>query len=422
MEEKHKRNKGSNTTGCGRERTYRKRSAVYISAQLEYEALSRMENEEALPTIVIPGPELREKVDGFAARLSSLDRRKADEMVAKLLASSKRNQFLFVDTSHIFYPYFLSKLTEYRQHPELRPQKTAEQNAGDGAAGGSGGGGAAASTTTKAGVITRTMGGTAGVESDPEREELLRQTEAEARRYLEDPFPNRFSLDLKGGTVDMTALLTDVLSTTAQYTAKYGDKFLAAVQAKQRHNPLMRFLQEDDVRHSVFMKLVDSYRRVLNFDEDEVESRLESLESQSYVLNTVCEEKKKYARAALARRRAALLTDEELRGRLQWTLFTVVKSFRLSDLQLDGPVPETAASKQHLVAAAPVAAAQPSPAVEDDPSAPPPPVVEPPTSGRSTTVRPPGGAPSFAPVYMSTSLVKGTGVNGKRPREKDGVR
>ncbi|KPA79610.1 hypothetical protein ABB37_05409 [Leptomonas pyrrhocoris] len=380
-----------------------------------------MEDEEALPTIVVPGPELREKVDAFAARLSSLDRRKADEMVAKLLASSKRNQFLFVDTSHIFYPYFLSKLTEYRQHPELRPQKAGEQNAGESATGGS----AAAATTIKAGAITRTMGGTAGVESDPEREELLRQTEAEARRYLEDPFPNHFSLDLRGGTIDVTAFLMDVLSTSAQYTAKYGDKFLAAVQAKQRHNPLMHFLQEDDVRHSTFLKLVESYRRVLNFDEEEVESRLENLESQSYLLDTVCEEKKKYAKAALARRRAALLTDEELRGRLQWTLFSVVKTFRLSDLQLDGPVPETAASKKHHSAAFSAAPAQVStPAVNADPTAPhsAPTSAAPSAAVSSNTLRPPGGIPAFPPVFMSASLVKGTSNNGKRQREKGGVR
>ncbi|KPI87265.1 hypothetical protein ABL78_3660 [Leptomonas seymouri] len=385
-----------------------------------------MENEEALPTIVVPGPELREKVDAFAARLSGLDRRKADEMVAKLLASSKRNQFLFVDTSHIFYPYFLSKLTEYRQHPELRPQKASEQSAGEATAGGSDSG-AAAATTTKAGAITRTMGGTAGVESDPEREELLRRTEAEARRYLEDPYPNHFSLDLKGGTIDVTAFLMDVLTTTAQYTAKYGDRFLSTVQTKQRHNPLMHFLQEEDVRHSTFLKLVESYRRVLNFDEDEVESRLESLESKSYLLETVCEEKKKYAKAALARRRAALLTDEELRGRLQWTLFSVVKTFRLSDLQLDGPVPETAASKKHRTTAVPAAPAQaPSPDANTDPTAPPstapPSAAVPPAAVRDTTLRPPGGVPAFSPVYMSTSLVKGTGSNGKRQREKDGVR
>ncbi|KAL7696407.1 Surp module [Lotmaria passim] len=373
-----------------------------------------MENDDAPPTIIVPGPELRDKVDRLAAHFSKLERRKADEKMAKLLASNERNKCLFLDPSHIFYPYFLSKLTEYRQHPELRPQKASEQNAGDGAA--------AAATTTKAGAITRTMGGTAGMESDPEREELLRQTEAEARRYLEDPFPNHFSLDLKGGTVDVTAFLMDVLSTTAQYTAKYGDKFLAAMQAKQRHNPLMHFLQEGDVRHSVFLKLVDSYRRVLNYDEEEVESRLERLESQEYLLDTVCEEKRKYAKAALARRQAALLTDEELRGRLQWTLFTVVKTFRLSDLQLDGPVPDTAVSKkQHFV---PAASAAPAPTssltVGPDPTAPP--STTPSAAVRGNTLRPPGGAPALTTVYMSSSLVKGTINNGKRSREKGGVR
>ncbi|CAM39206.1 hypothetical protein, conserved [Leishmania braziliensis MHOM/BR/75/M2904] len=388
-----------------------------------------MENEEALPTIVVPGPELREKVDAFAARLSALDRRKADEMVAKLLASSKRNQFLFVDTSHIFFPYFLSKLTEFRQHPELRPQKPSEHKDSVGAAGGEKG----AATTTKTGTITRTMGGTAGAKSDPKREELLRQTEAEARRYLEDPFPNHYSLDRKAGTVDVTALLMDVLSTTAQYTAKYGDKFLAAVKGKQRHNPIFHFLHEDDVRHGMFCKLVESYRRILSFDEEETETRLENLQSQSYLLGTVCEEKMKYAKAALARRRAALLTDEELRGRLQWTLFSVVKTFRLSDLQLDGPVPETAASKQRAAPAAnatfispaftSTTTSRPRAGEVTGPVTPAAAASGGSTTAYATTLQPPGAASSsFAPVYMSSSLVKGTGSNGKRPRERGGHR
>ncbi|KAK7200314.1 Surp module [Novymonas esmeraldas] len=382
-----------------------------------------MENEEALPTIVVPGPELREKVDAFAARLSALDRRKADEMVAKLLASSKRNQFLFVDTSHIFYPYFLSKLTEFRQHPELRPQKVGEAKDGNVER--------SAATTTKAGTITRTVGGTAGAEDDPRREELLRQTEVEARRYLDDPFPNHYSLERKAGTVDVTALLMDVLSTTAQYTAKYGDTFLAAVLGKQRHNPLFHFLHEEDVRHGLFRKLVESYRRILTFDEEETETRLENIGSPAYLLGTVCEEKKKYAKAALARRRAALLTDEELRGRLQWTLFSVAKTFRLSDLQLDGPVPETAASQKR---AAPVVSSNfISPALTSN-TTPRPPASEAPVSAAAVAPapapggptaaaasHPPGGAaPSFAPVFMSTTLVKGTGSNGKRPRERGG--
>lgn len=357
-----------------------------------------MEGTESLPTIVVPGPELCGKVDTFAARLSTLDRRKADEIVAKVLASNKRNQFLFVDTSHIFYPYFLSKVTEYRQFPERRPQKPGdgqeEETSGSAAASG-------VTTTTKTGGVTRTTGGTAGVANDPKREELLRQTEAEARRYLEDPFPNHYSLDLRGGTVDVRALLMDILSTTAQYTAKYGDKFLAAVQSKQTTNSLFRFLQEDDVRHEVFQRLVESYRRILNYNAEETEARLELLQSQDYVLQTVVAEKKKYASAALARRRAALLTDDELRSKLQWNTFTVVNSFRLSDLQLDGPMPVAAASQQSVASPTPAAVAASSELA---------PATQPPDGVPATVPRlqPPGQPPAFAPVYMSSNLVHGS--------------
>lgn len=374
--------------------------------------------EEALPTIVAPGPELREKVDHFAARLSTLEKPKADEMVAKVLASSKRNQFLFIDSSHIFYPYFLSKLTEYRNHPELRPDKKASESAaatGTAAPAPSSSSSSTASTTTttKTGSIVRTVGGTATSKSDPKREEMLRQAEQEARRYLHDPFPNQYSLDLKGGSVDMPALLMDMLSCTAQYTAKYGDSFLHAVQGKLKQNPAFRFLQSDDIRHDVFKQLVASYKRILNFDEEETEARLERMQSKEYVLGTVIDEKTKYAKAALARRKAALLTDDQLRARLQWGSFKVLRSFTLSDLLLDGPVPDTALSRRHLQPPTPPSTDhQYAEADEEvDPTAPT--SVAPPTADAPTTLVPPGGAPSFAPVFMSSSLVKSTAANTK---------
>lgn len=370
-------------------------------------------NEDAsLPSIVVPGPEVREKIDKFAGRLSTREKRDADEMVAKVLASPKRDAFVFLDSSHVFYPYFLSKLSEYRQHPERAPESK-EAKAGAASSSSAPPGGPASPTaaqasttvTTRVNGYVRTEGGSGAHHSDPKREELLRQTEQEARRYLQDPFPNYYSLDLKAGTVDVPALLMDVITCTAQYVAKYGEPFLSTVQSRQKHNPTFRFLQPDDVRHGVFKGLVASYKRILASDPETTETRLENLQKPEYVLETVCSEKTKYAQAALARRKAALLTDDELRAKLHWATFKVVKSFTLSDLMLDGPVPERRAPADAVAAKAkPKPEAPPAPAAT--PSAPP--VASEGSGPAPTTIQPPGGAPTFTPVFMSSELVTST--------------
>ncbi|CCW63367.1 unnamed protein product [Phytomonas sp. EM1] len=368
-----------------------------------------MESESESPSsIVIPGPELREKVDNFAARLSTLDKRKADEMIAKLLASQKRNQYLYVDSSHIFYPYFLSKLTEFRQHPDRVPEKKKAAPAGE-AGVGSGQNGStkaaptAATTTVTADGIVRTVGGT-HLPHDPKREELLREAKLRAKRYLEDPFPNHYSLNFKGGTLDIPALVMDTMSCTAQYVAKYGENFLIAVQSKQKHNPAFRFLKSEDVRHEGFLSLVESYKRILNFGEDETETRLENMQKRDYVLHTVLAAKMEYIHAAVARQKAALLTNEELQARLQWNFFEVLKTFTLSDLLLDGPLPEQPATSR----------LQSGKKMEEEGEE----AGGATATDRPNVLRPPGEPHVFVPVYMSSKLVRP--VEGEKTRSNAG--
>ncbi|CCW70944.1 unnamed protein product [Phytomonas sp. Hart1] len=342
---------------------------------------------ESPSSIVIPGPELREKVDNFAARLSTLDKRKADEMIAKLLASQKRNQYLYVDFSHIFYPYFLSKLTEFRQNPDRVPEKKKTASTSEASGGSDPNGGLKTTTTITADGIVRTMGST-HPQQDPKREKLLREAKLRAKRYLEDPFPNYYSFNFKGGSLDIPALVMDTMSCTAQYVAKFGESFLIAVQSKQKHNPAFRFLKTEDVRHEGFLALVESYKRILNFPEDETETRLENLQKREYVLRTVLAAKTAYIHAAVARRKAALLTDEELQAKLQWGFFEVLRSFSLGDLFLDGPLPEALGGARD-------GGIEDNRANRGHPG-----LSEPPK-----TLRPPGEVPGFRPVYLSSDLV-----------------
>lgn len=347
--------------------------------------LGEEEDAQELPTIVVPGIEVREKIDRFAARLSEKTKRDADEMMARVLTSSKRDMFLFVDASHHFYPYFLSKVSEYRNHPERRPlaKKDAKAGAGAGTAAAAEGGPDAAAEEKK---------------KEMKREELLHRIEQDARRYLEDPFPSLYSLNLCQGTVQLSAMDMDLMSCTAQFTAKYGEAFIASMQSNMRRNNSFRFLVPEDVRHATFDGLVQSYRRILAAEDDATETRLESLQSAEYVLGTVCAEKVQYTTAEMARRKAALLTDDDLRRRLQWDHFKVVKAVTLSDLSLDGAPPVRLPPRPAASATSPSANECEEDTEKGDTFA------ELPTTA-PTSIQPPGTRPVFQPVLLSSNLI-----------------
>lgn len=330
----------------------------------------------APPSIIIPGPELAHKINQFASKLSTFEKRKAEEMMAKTLASQKRNKFLYIEPSHIFYPYFLQKLTEYRQNPSLRVEKEEKKQGGSGGEGERGGGSSqqrprsaadstghstsekgkesgskdsskiTTTTTTTSGGRIQVQGGST-ITDDPIREALLRKVEEEARKYEQDPHPPRYRLNLEDGTLEVPPLAMELISLSAQYVAKYGNAFLEALQAKQqRFNSVsFQFLDEKDPRHPLFSSLVATYRLILGATDDaQTEARLvDQLGDRGYVEHMISE-KMKYVKATLARRQAALLTDEVLRQKLQWSYFEVVHTFTLSDLLLDGPTPPTARS------------------------------------------------------------------------------
>lgn len=315
------------------------------------------------PTIIVPGPELAHKIDLFASKLSTFEKRRADELMAKTLASPNRNKFLYVDPSHIFYPYFLQKLTEFRQNPSLRIEKSSnskdakkqkkneEEEEGSTTqppgSSSSGAGTGTTTTTTKDGKV-QMAGGTLQAEDRAAHQQLLEKMEAEGRRYQTDPYPSHYSLDLEDGTLEVPPLMMEFLTVTAQYVAKYGDAFLHELQAKQQrtNSGNLQFLQEQHPRHGVFTGLVASYRRILNASDAETEERLVDQYGSLSFVKSIVEDKMKYVKASLARRQAALLTDEALRARLQWSYFQVLHTFTLSDVRLDGPVPPTAMSQQ----------------------------------------------------------------------------
>eukprot|EP00796_Vickermania_ingenoplastis_P013447 gene13447-9258_t len=311
----------------------------------------------APPTIITPGPDLIDKIRQFAAKLSKRDKQQAEKILAKVFLSAHRDHYLYATPSHVFYPFFLQELTNFRENPaareafEQRMQGSKSTPQPEGSAGAK-----SSSATTTTTTTTRTLdgmvrmeGGTVAPVGSAEaaaQEAQLAEIEAAARRYQQDPHPSQYSCNFHDGTLEVHPLTMELIVLTAQYVSKYGEAFVHELLEKQQrtNNASLQFLLESDPRHELFQGLVRSYRLILDAKDDETEERLVDRYSSVNYLKTMVEEKMKFAKASLARRQEALLTDETLKQKLQWTYFEVLKTFRLSDLLLDGPVPSTARS------------------------------------------------------------------------------
>lgn len=308
-----------------------------------------MEKADDVPsptTIIVPGPELLPSIDRFAEKLSTLERQKADDYARRILASPKREKFLFIDPSHYLYPYFLQKLTEFRE-------KGASARSGKEKGTGVSPTGSSAQSSfscfsTEDGMI-RKEGGSMRAD-DPAHLERVKELERVARKYEQDPHPSHYRLDLAEGTLKVTSDAIELIILTAQYVSKYGEPFLSELQAKTRNDAgsKFHFLFDSSPHHCIFSSLVKSYERILNANDEETETRLvDQLGSEAFV-RTMLDEKFQYVKASLARRQVALLTDDELQQRLQWAHFVVVQTYTLADLNLDGPVPATAISQRQV--------------------------------------------------------------------------
>jgi len=61
----------------------------------------------------------------------------------------------------------------------------------------------------------------------------------------------------------LSALETDVIKLTAQYTATSGRQFLAGLATREQNNPLFEFLKPTSPMFSYFTSLVDAYTKIL---------------------------------------------------------------------------------------------------------------------------------------------------------------
>jgi hypothetical protein len=260
----------------------------------------------ATNVFITPGPELKVKIDRVAAGVAE-----KPHMAGKLLASARKEEFAFLTEGHEFYPYYLSKLHEFKENPEaaakLRP-------AAPGAPG------------TTAAAPSRP--------AEPEKKSALQLAMEQAREkaaLTADPHPDLYSIPMVGMNTALPALELDMMRAAAAYCAKVGGDFMDLLLVRHANSPGFDFLRKDHPRHQVFQALTSAYTRILEGPDTAALER-DCGEGCVEAIRSVCEEKKAFSLAEQARRKAAQLSEPELRQRLTWTEFTVVGRFSLLDL------------------------------------------------------------------------------------------
>jgi hypothetical protein len=296
--------------------------------------------------IIPPGPELQPKVQLVAAKLSKLAKNQADDFVKKLLNSPRAPEVFFADPKDMFYPYYLEQLNLFRNNTSMADAFIAaaqkEKEAATKATTAPPTANAEAPTVTSV-TVSLSASGSVMRSGGNVNDELLRGIEQDAKLCAEDPHPDVYTINRDHHAVEILPKHLSFMSATAQYAAKYGPIFMEAVRRKHGEDESFRFLRMDDPRHLVFKELELAYQTILCSTDTEAEDRLELYQSKTSFFK-LCEDKSKFLRAEIARKKAALLTDDELRRRLEWDAFSVVQSFSAKDLGLEAKAAAAAAA------------------------------------------------------------------------------
>lgn len=280
--------------------------------------------------VAVPGADLQKSIVKVAIKLAQKSAKEAEALIAKLVAK-KGDSMPYLVEGHTYYPYFRS------QYEALTKEGVSNELAA-----------AAAGKSKDNEVSEMVLEGERNEELRQQaRKEQLADAEKESKGNRTDPFPRMYSLELDPG-VAIQRPVFDCMSTTAQYTAKYGEAFLAEAKVRHHTNTWFKFLREDDPHHRVFLQLVDTYRRILQATPSSVEQRLSPYEEGGEELDDLLRQKRDFLKAEAARKRAILLTDDELKKRLTWSRFTVVASYTSADLGFNQEVDEEGPSSSAL--------------------------------------------------------------------------
>lgn len=272
--------------------------------------------------VPVPFGDMKSKLEMLAGKLANYENEKgaeaANTMRDKLAKSAKIADYPFLSADNVYFAYFEATLSKFKANPQLIPATKKQEET------------ATAGATAPIPLTDRQL------EEERERrmrEEQLAMAEREAKRDQKDPHPNIYSLQLPTG-VSISRPQYDVMSLTAQCAAKAGEEFLEQVAKNYRGNKLFSFINQEDPAYPTFQGLLYAYQCIINYNPVETQDRLEVYERGGAPLDEVITAKGNFLTAEAARTKAALLSDDDLRKRLQWSSFVVVSSFTAADFGL----------------------------------------------------------------------------------------
>lgn len=305
--------------------------------------------------VIIPGPELKKRIDKTADAVF-----KQPALKDKLL---QRGEFEFLADNNEFNPYFLHRLQKAREAATIQKSTTSGAAAAASSSDNTSSGGAAAGAASSSATTTITSTDGAGISKA-----LNAATKLE---YTRDPLPEEFSVPLVASGV--SALELDLIQHAAVHAAVHGDPFVKALQAKYSAQRKYEFLSKEHPRHLIFSRLRAAYRLILctvatsvvpgatdgaamgsepavSVGEQQAAaafiSRLQLLSGETAedalgdpvrareAFLVECNTKRDYMKQQELRMRSGLLSDAELRNRLNWNDFVVQRNFTLDDLKL----------------------------------------------------------------------------------------
>ena len=254
--------------------------------------------------IIAPGPQLQRAITKTAAAVAA-----NPSLTKTLLNHEKRHEFQFLEEQHPFYPYFIHKLQEAKAAAAsglAAPQKE---------------------TTVRHSEPTNNVPPSKA--PDSETRDLM--------STVSDPHPDRFTLSLPSGISQVSQMELTLMTAAAQQSIQYGRKFEEGLLMSK--NSAYNFVNTSDPKHSLYRAIVQAYdevrRRLADEEVDNTLDSLENLTDATFVLRT-CREVKDYRVQAEKRALAESFSEPKLLASLQWLPFTVVGSFSLRDLQIEG--------------------------------------------------------------------------------------
>jgi hypothetical protein len=157
------------------------------------------------------------------------------------------------------------------------------------------------------------------------------------KRAIRPPPEVKFVYDC--GSVSVVE--NDIIQHTAQFVATNGHKFLIALTEREKNNPQFEFLKPTHSMFPYFTSLIDSYSRIMDFNDKDLEQLLSFIADKKAILRSCGEIFEYEAETQHNKRKKEELEEEERaqRAMIDWNDFVVVQTIDFEEQDKDLPAP-----------------------------------------------------------------------------------